>query len=110
MTAYGDERMHTRDSARENDPDYQAGLDAIAAAISAKSGGKVCRYHPQGGQLGADLEIHGGSFISGAVFALGSLGDGKALPLDRSEIVRCSGAIIDPKVALKIDAYVASSR
>jgi len=83
----------------ENDPDYRAGLDAIAAAISAKSGGKACRYYPQDG-----------SFISGALFALGPLGEGKALPLDRSEILRCRGAIIDPQVAMKIDAYIASLR
>jgi hypothetical protein len=92
----------------ENDADYRAGLAAVAAAISAKSGGKICRYYPHGGRLGADREINGGSFISGALFALSSLGEGETLSLDRSEILGCSGAIIDTQIARKIDAFASS--
>jgi hypothetical protein len=88
------------------DAEYLEGLQHVVAALRAEFPATISRYHPEGGKP-IDDKIVDGSFIHGAVFSVGALGQGPTLSLDRTEIVACRHSVV-PEVQRKIDDFVTS--
>jgi hypothetical protein len=85
------------DNILKADPEYLAGLQRIVSALGEQSGSASAAFHP---------EVGTGSFISGALFSLGTLGTGPTLSLGRTEILACQHRITS-EVQRKIDAFLA---
>jgi hypothetical protein len=98
--------MYETDRILLGDPEYLEGLQHLVAGLSAEFPAKICRYHPEGGKP-VDEKIVDGSFIHGAVFSVGPLGQGPTLSLDRTEIRACCRGVV-PEVQRKIDEFVTS--
>jgi hypothetical protein len=98
--------MYETDRILLGDPEYLGGLQHVVAVLRAEFPAKICRYHPEGGKP-VDDKIVDGSFIHGAVFSVGPLGQGPTLSLDRTEIRACRHGVA-PEVQRKIDEFVTS--
>jgi hypothetical protein len=93
------------DSTLEKDPEYRAGIDAIVEFIGEKTA-RTCQYYRQGYAIAGKV-TEMGDYLSGAMFAVVPLGQGRPLSLSRTDIREFPDGKVSIEAQKQIAEYIA---